>query len=52
MLISEVFNKDPAKRLDLDLLGSGRGGCVSMMCWVRIEEDDDHNKKCKVLSII
>jgi len=38
--------------MDLDPLGPGWGGCVSMTCWCGMEEEDDTEKKWEVLRII
>jgi len=35
-----------------DLLSPGGGGCVSMMCWCEIREEDDNERKCDVLRTI
>jgi len=50
--ISVVFDEAPANRLDLDPFGPGGGGCVSMICWCGIEDEDDNEKKWEVLRII
>jgi len=50
--ISNIFDEAPANQLDLDPLGPGWSGCVSMICWCGIDEEDDNEKKWEVLRII
>jgi len=50
--ISDLFVKTPANRLDSDPLGTGWGGCVFMICWCGIAEEDDNEKMWEVLRII
>jgi len=52
VLLSAVFDEAPANRLDSDSLRPGWGGCVSMICWCGIGEEDDNEKKWEVLRII
>jgi len=47
-----IFNVAPANRLHLDLLSPGWGGCVSMICWCGIGEEDDNKKKWEALRTI
>jgi len=49
---SDLFNVSPANRLDFNPLGAGWGGCVSMIHWGVIEEEDDNQKKWEVLRTI
>ena len=49
---SNVCDKAPANRLDLYPLAPGWGGCVSMICWCAIGEEDDNEKKWEVLRIM
>jgi len=46
--IRDIFYEAP----DSHPLRPGLGGCVSMICWCGIGEEDDINKKCHVLRII
>jgi len=50
--ISDIFNEASANWLDFDLLGPGWGGCVSMICWCGIGEEDDNEKMWEALRII
>jgi len=50
--ISDVFHDVPANWLDLDPYRPGWGGCVSMICWCGIGEEDDNEKKWEVLRFI
>jgi hypothetical protein len=50
--ISDVFDEAPANRPDLELLGPGGGGCISMSCWCGIGEEDDNEKMWEALRII
>jgi len=50
--ISDVLEEVPANQLDLDPLGPGWGGCVSVICWCGLGEEDDNEKKWVVLRII
>ena len=47
-----VYKEAPTNQLDLDLLGPGRGGFVSVIHWCGIGEEDDNEKKWEVLRII
>jgi len=49
---TDVFDKAPANRLDMDPLRPGWGGYVSMICWCGIGVEDDNEKKLEVLRII
>ena len=51
VLISDRFDEAPANGPDFDLLGPGCGGCVSMICWCGIGEEDDNDKMWEALSI-
>ena len=48
----DVIDVAPATWLYLDPLSPGWGGCVSMICWCGIGEEDDNEKKREVLRII
>jgi len=50
--IGDVFDEASAYRLYLDSVGPGGGGCVSMICWCGIGEEDDKEKKWDVLRIM
>ena len=50
--ISDVFDEASANRLDMDLLWPAWDGCVLMICWCGIGEEDDNNKKWEALRII
>ena len=50
--ISDALDEEPANRLDLDPLYPGWGGCVSIICWSWIGEEDDNDMKWEVLRII
>ena len=50
--IIAVLDVAPANRLDWDLLPPGWGGCVSMICWDGIGEQDDNEKIWEALSTI
>jgi len=50
--ISDIFDEAPANPLDLDPLGPGWGGFVSVICWCGIREGDDNEKTWEVLRII
>ena len=52
VLTIDVLDEGPANRLDLDPLGPGWGGCVSMIFWCGIGEEDDKEKNWEVLRII
>jgi len=52
MPMSDVLNVSPANQLDFDPLAAGWGGCVSMICWCGIGEEDDNEKKWEVLRTI
>jgi len=47
-----VFDVAPANRPVLDPLSPGGGGCVSMMCWCGIGEEDDNERKWEALRTI
>jgi len=47
-----VFDVAPANRLDIDPLSPCWGGCVSMICWCGIGEEDDNEKKWEALRTI
>jgi len=42
----------PANRPVFDPLSPGGGGCVSMMCWCGIGEEDDNERKWEALRTI
>jgi len=44
----EVSGEAPANRLDLDSLTPGWGGCISMISWCGIGEEDDNEEKREV----
>ena len=50
--ISTIFDEAAANWPDLDPLGPGWGGCVSMICWCGIGEEDDNKKMWEALRII
>jgi len=50
--MSDALDVAHANRLDLDPLSPGWGGCVSMICWCGIWEEDDNEKKWEVLRTI
>jgi hypothetical protein len=50
--IGDVFDEVPANRQDLDPLGPGWDGGVSMIYWCGIGEEDDNERKWEVLRII
>jgi hypothetical protein len=50
--ITDIFDVVPAVRQDLDSFGLGCGGCVYMICWCGIGEEDDPEKQWEVLRII
>jgi hypothetical protein len=50
--VSDVSDDAPANRPDWDPLGPAGGGCVSMICWCVIGEEDDNDMKWEVLRII
>jgi len=50
--ISDIFDAAPAHWSDLDRLGPGGGGFVSMMCWCGIGEEDDDEKMGEALRMI
>jgi hypothetical protein len=50
--ITDVLDKAPVNRPDLDPLGPGWGGCESMICCCGIWENDDNETKWEVLRII
>jgi len=45
-----VFDVAPANLPVFDLLSPGGGGCVSIMCWCGIGEEDDNERKWEALS--
>jgi len=47
-----VFDVAPANRPVFDPLSPGGGGCVSMMCWCGIGEEDDNERKWEALRTI
>jgi hypothetical protein len=47
-----IFDESPANQADFDLLTAGWGGCISMICWCGIGEEDGNKKKWEVLSTI
>jgi hypothetical protein len=47
-----IFDVSSANRVDFDLLAAGRGGCVSMIFWYGIGEEDNNNKKWEILRTI
>jgi len=47
-----VFDVAPADRLVFDPLSHGGGGCVSMMCWCGIREEDDNERQWEALRTI
>jgi len=47
-----VFDVVPANLPVFDLLSPGGGGCVSMMCWCGIGEEDDNERKWEALRTI
>jgi len=50
--ISDVLDEAPANWPDVDLVGPGWGGCVSMICCCGIGEEDDNEMIWKALRII
>jgi hypothetical protein len=50
--ISDVFDEEPANRLDSHPLRPGSGGCLFMICWCGIGEEDDNEKMWEVQRII
>jgi len=50
--ISNVFDVAPVNCLDSDLLSPGWGGCVTLIWWSGIGEEDDNKKKWEVLRTI
>ena len=50
--ISDQFYSAPANRLDLVLLWPRCGGCISLIWWLGIGEEDDNKMKWEVLTII
>ena len=50
--MTDVFDEEPANSLDLDAVSPGWGGCVSMICWCGIGEEDDNEKDWEVLRTI
>jgi len=50
--MSVVFDEAPANWQGMDLLSPGWGGCVSVIGWCGIGEEDDNEKKWEVLRII
>jgi len=47
-----VFDVAPANRLDIDPLSLGWGGCVSVIWWCGIGEEDDNEKPWEALRTI
>jgi hypothetical protein len=47
-----VFDELPANLPVFDPLSPGRGGCVSMMCWCGIGEEDDSKREWKAMKTI
>jgi len=47
--MSNVFDVSAANGLDFNPLTAGWGGCLSMISWCRRGEEDDNEKKWKVL---
>jgi len=47
--MSDVFDEAPANSLDLNVLQHGSGGCVSMICWYWIGEENANEKQWEVL---
>jgi len=52
MPVGDIVDVAPTNWLDLDPLSPGGGGCVSMVCWCGIGEEDDNEKKWEVLRTI
>ena len=50
--MSDVFDVAPTNQLDVDPLSPGWGGCVSVICWCGIGEEDDNETKWEVLRTI
>jgi len=50
--MSDVFDEAHANWFDLDQLSPVWVGCVSMICWSGIGEEDDNEKKWEVLRVI
>jgi len=50
--MSDVFHVSPTNWLDFDALAAGWGGCILMMCWCGMGEEDDNEKKWEVLRTI
>jgi len=50
--IMSRFDVAPANRPVFNLLSPGGGGCVSMMCWCGIGEEDDNERKWEALRTI
>jgi len=46
------FDVPPTNRLDLDLLTPCRGGCVCVICWCVIGEEDENQMKWEALRTI
>jgi len=44
-----VFDVAPANLPGFDPLSPGPGGCVSIMCWCGIGEEDDNERKWEAL---
>jgi hypothetical protein len=47
-----VFDVVPTYRPVFDPLSARGGGCVSMMCWCAIGEEDDNERKWEALRTI
>jgi hypothetical protein len=47
-----IFDVSPANWVIFDPLAAGWGGCVSMICWSGIGEEDNSKKKWEVLRTI
>jgi len=50
--MSDVFDLTPGNLRESDPLSPGWGGCVSIICWCWIEEEQDNGKKWEVLRTI
>jgi len=47
-----IYDVAPANLPIFDPLSPGGGGCVSMMCWCGIGEEDDNERKWEALRTI
>jgi len=50
--MSDEFDIVPGNPFESHLLSPGWGGCVCMICWCGIDEEDDNGKKWEVLRTI